>query len=763
MSGSSQPARGRSGLRVSVQPPLPWLAQFDQLPVLVWQAHPDGWCEYASAKWLALPGRTLDGAATREWAERVHPEDLASLTQTCSDSFVDRRPFRAEYRLRRNDGEYRWVLDIGMPYCDGAGAFAGYVGYSFDITDLKAAREAAGRYQVLAASARDALLLIGPDGSILEANPAAERMYGYSRQELRGLNVRNLRAPEALYSLTGDVRRAWTEGLLFETMHCRKDGSHFAVEVSSQPAQVGGRRVLTNVVRELTDRFRMKAEVEASRSRQQLLFVNAREGVAMHEIVYDGGGAPVNYRIVDINPAFCTHTGLKVEDVEGRLATEAYGTPEPPYLETYSRVVATGQPESFETYFPPLKRHFSVSAFPLGGGQFATVFANISDRKKMDEQYRQAQKMEAVGRLAGGVAHDFNNLLTVILGYSDVLLDSMEPDDPLRECVDSIRQAGQRASRLTSQLLAFGRRQLLQPQVLDLNAIVSDTGRLLTRLIGEDIALATVLDPGIGAVRADAGQITQMIMNLAVNARDAMPKGGQLTIETANVDLDDSYTAIHPGVQPGPYVMLAVTDTGTGMSPEVLSHLFEPFFTTKPKGLGTGLGLSMVYGIVKQSGGDVHVYSEVGRGTTFKIYLPRIAATAAAESVVPEPAPASRGETILFVEDDADVAVLVRSMLRDLGYDVLAASNGAEALHICAEHRGAIDLLLTDVVMPGLSGLELADSIRSRRRIPVLYISGYPGGAAVQHSIVVDRDCFIQKPFTAQALGRKIREVLDRG
>jgi CheY-like chemotaxis protein len=381
----------------------------------------------------------------------------------------------------------------------------------------------------------------------------------------------------------------------------------------------------------------------------------------------------------------------------------------------------------------------------------------------MDEQYRQAQKMEAVGRLAGGVAHDFNNLLTVILGYSDVLLDSMEPDDPLRECVDSIRQAGQRASRLTSQLLAFGRRQLLQPQVLDLNAIVSDTGRLLTRLIGEDIALATVLDPGIGAVRADAGQITQMIMNLAVNARDAMPKGGQLTIETANVDLDDSYTAIHPGVQPGPYVMLAVTDTGTGMSPEVLSHLFEPFFTTKPKGLGTGLGLSMVYGIVKQSGGDVHVYSEVGRGTTFKIYLPRIAATAAAESVVPEPAPASRGETILFVEDDADVAVLVRSMLRDLGYDVLAASNGAEALHICAEHRGAIDLLLTDVVMPGLSGLELADSIRSRRRIPVLYISGYPGGAAVQHSIVVDRDCFIQKPFTAQALGRKIREVLDRG
>jgi two-component system cell cycle sensor histidine kinase/response regulator CckA len=388
---------------------------------------------------------------------------------------------------------------------------------------------------------------------------------------------------------------------------------------------------------------------------------------------------------------------------------------------------------------------------------------DITSRKSIERQLLQAQKMEAVGRLAGGIAHDFNNLLTAIFGSSDLLLDDLSRDDHRRADVEDIKKAAQRAAALTRQLLAFSRQQVLAPQVLDLNALIADVEKLLRRLIGEDLEFRTVLAPDLGAVRADPGQLEQVIMNLAVNARDAMPQGGKLTVETANVDLDDAYAPAHVPVVPGRYAMLAVSDTGIGMDTQVKAHLFEPFFTTKEKGKGTGLGLAMVYGIVKQSDGYIWVYSEPGQGTTFKIYLPRV--EAAAEPPAPKPMPPAslRGaETVLLAEDEEAVRNLTRRVLEAHGYTVLVAANGQEALRLADSHTGPIHLLLTDVVMPNMSGRQLAKRVVSgRHATKVLYLSGYTDDAIVQHGVLEPGIAFLQKPFTPQGLARKLREVLD--
>ncbi len=383
--------------------------------------------------------------------------------------------------------------------------------------------------------------------------------------------------------------------------------------------------------------------------------------------------------------------------------------------------------------------------------------------QKSEEQLRQWQRVEAIGRLAGGVAHDFNNLLMTIKGCSELLLGGLDQSDPRREEVEEIRKAAERATALTRQLLAFGRRQVLQPQVLDLNEVVANMDRMLQRLIGEDIQLLTVLDPELWPVKVDPGQIEQVIMNLAVNARDAMPGGGKLTIETANVILDEGYARRHVSVKPGPCVMLAVTDAGSGMDKETQSHLFEPFFTTKRTGEGAGLGLSTVYGIVKQSGGNIWAYSELGQGTTFKIYLPRV--EEAVKTYRPKTAPAvspGGSETILLVEDEEAVRTIVSKILQNRGYTVLEAHHGNEALQICERHEGPIHLMVTDVVMPQVSGRELAERLTLLRpEIRVLFMSGYPDNAIVHHGVLGAGTAFLQKPFTLNALECKVRELLD--
>jgi len=401
----------------------------------------------------------------------------------------------------------------------------------------------------------------------------------------------------------------------------------------------------------------------------------------------------------------------------------------------------------------------------LGRHALLTLASDVTEKKRLETQLLQSQKMDSVGRLAGGVAHDFNNLLGVITGYGELLRKRI-PDEPhVRRYVGDILKAAERAAGLTRQLLAFSRKQVLQPRILDLNTVVGEMEKMLGRLIGEDIQLVTVFAAGLRRVKADPGQMEQVLMNLAVNARDAMPRGGRLTIETANIDLDAAYARSRPGVKPGPHVMLAVSDTGHGMDQEVLGHIFEPFFTTKEAGKGTGLGLATVHGIVKQSGGHIFVYSEREQGTTFKVYLPRLeGAETVVEATPADEAGLQRGsETVLLVEDEESLRNIVREILEGTGYTVIEARHAGHALEIAERHPAPIPLLITDVVMPGMSGSDLATHLAaSHPETRVLYMSGYTDDAVVLHGVLAADMAFLQKPFTAEVLARKVREVLDR-
>jgi CheY-like chemotaxis protein len=382
--------------------------------------------------------------------------------------------------------------------------------------------------------------------------------------------------------------------------------------------------------------------------------------------------------------------------------------------------------------------------------------------RETEEQLRQSQKMEAIGSLAGSIAHDFNNILSIVLGYAETALDELKADDPVRADVQQIATAGERARDLTRQLLAFSRQQVLEPKLLNLNEAFSAMMQMLRRLVGEDIELSFHPAADLGAVRVDPSQIEQVLLNLVVNARDAMSGGGKLTVETSNVELDADYAEVHYGIQPGPYVLLAVSDTGVGMDSATRARIFEPFFTTKQKGKGTGLGLSTVFGIVKQSGGAIWVYSEPGHGTTFRVYLPRLAAAPSVLRQSAQPAVRTRGfETVLLVEDDAQVRALVSTALRKNGYRVLEAGNGTEALAVAEQHGGVIDVLLSDVVMPGMGGRQLWERLAPRRpKMKVLFMSGYTTDAIVHHGVQKAELAFIPKPVVPRTLLLKLRQVL---
>jgi two-component system, cell cycle sensor histidine kinase and response regulator CckA len=471
---------------------------------------------------------------------------------------------------------------------------------------------------------------------------------------------------------------------------------------------------------------------------------------------------PITQNFLEINQAASKLYGYSAQEFRG-LALADVDLESPPAIDLLAE---QGQPAA--------RRHrtksgrvidVEVAVYEIDyGGRPALLMMlmDITGRRQLEEQLRQAQKMEAVGMLAGGVAHDFNNLLTIITGYSQLILNNLKEKDPNRHSAEQIMKAGERAAALTKQLLAFSRRQVLQLRVVDLNKLVTSMGAMLQRLIGEDIDLRLSLKPDLGRVSADPSQIEQVIMNLVVNARDAMPKGGVLTLETSNTELDSGYAHRHIAVKPGPYVMLAVSDNGSGMDSATRARLFEPFFTTKGSGKGTGLGLSTVFGIVKQSGGSVDVYSEMGKGTSFKIYLPRIDQPAAVEPESLRKVVRRGWETVLLVEDDEMVRTLVRETLEGHGYKVLDAGGPLEARRMAEHFPGPIHLIITDVVMPKVNGRELAQQIMRRRGdMRVLYMSGYTDNAVLNSGILAGDVAFLQKPFTPGALIEKVRDVLE--
>ena len=542
----------------------------------------------------------------------------------------------------------------------------------------------------------------------------------------------------------------------------RPDGTlHFLHGRGGVVTDAGGRPVrMLGAVLDITGR--KKAEEALRRANDRLNAVIQSSPLAISTLDADGV-------VRTWNPAAEQLFGWTADEVIGRPLPTVHG--EAAEFEETRRRVMRGDPVSNVEVIRKKKDGTPVTvnlvAAPLheADGRITGILGLIEDRtgvKRLEQQFFQAQKMEAVGRLAGGIAHDFNNLLTVITSYSDLLLEDLGPDDPHREDLAQIRKASESAAALTRQLLAFSRQQVLQPQILNLNDSVAGTEMLLKRLIGEDVQLATLLAPDLGMAIIDPGQLEQIIMNLAVNARDAMPGGGRLTIETANVDMDETYLQAHPPAQAGRYVMLAVSDTGTGMDARTQAHIFEPFFTTKASGKGTGLGLATVYGIVKQSGGFIWVYSEPGHGTTFKIYFPWAGEPTQRRAAVPVATPRQGTETVLVVEDAASVRTVMRQGLERYGYTVLEAPDGDTALQLAAKHHGPIHLLLTDVVMPGVSGRQLADQlVRLRPGIKVLYASGYTDDAIIHHGILEPGIAYLQKPFTRDALARTVREVLD--
>jgi PAS domain S-box-containing protein len=609
--------------------------------------------------------------------------------------------------------------------------------------------ESEQRYRIMAETAIDAITTIDESGQILFVNPSAERIFGYSAPEMLGFNLALLLP-------------AYTQGIpeagAFTGRH--QDGHDIFLEVSFGAFTQGSRVLATGVLRDVSRRRR--AEEELRRANETLRALIEATPLAIVAIDSDDNVSKWN---------------SAAEKMFGWSEAEVLGRPLPcdpsnqrsdwAVLRETARSGASITKEATRKRKDGTFLDVTISAGPLAGPWGApagavSVITDITERKRLEEQLRQAQKMDAVGRLAGGVAHDFNNLLTVIMGYGEMLLSSLTPNARPHDHALEILRAAEKACTLTKQLLAFSRRQVTYPVLLDINPVVVGVSNMLRRLIGEDVELVVLPNPTLGAVRADPGQIEQIIINLVVNARDAMPAGGRITIETGVAELGEEYAQTHLDVKPGRYACISVTDTGCGMAQTTQSHIFEPFFTTKEVGKGTGLGLATIYGIVKQNNGSIWVYSEPGKGSTFKIYLPAVYEQPQAGPSVVGTVLERGDETILLVEDEGGLRDMARELLEGQGYTVLAAADPNEAIRICSGHPGSIDLLLTDVVLPTSSGQELARSVLAlRKQVPVLFTSGYPAETIVSRGVVEPGAEFLEKPFTPGALASKVRQVLD--
>lgn len=681
---------------------------------------------------------------------------------------------------RRQDGSTYWASGIMTALHNAAGEHIGYSNISRDISSQQLAvqqtQENALLLTSILESAMDAIITVDESQQITLFNSAAELMFRckasnalgralghFIPERFRALHARHV----DLFGQTGVTsRRMGPLGLV----GLRADGTEFPLEASISQATVAGRKRFTVILRDITqrqqaevalqERLELQSRLEKLAATAPIVFCTFRrrpDGV--YSFPYASQGITKIYGLSPGAIAQDAWPALQLIHPTDRDQVMAAIDHSARTMTLWRNEFRVNHPEKGELWVEGASQpEYEEDGSILWHG----FIHDISERKQLEEQFRQSQKMEAIGQLAGGVAHDFNNLLTVIIGYSDMFL-AQNTDARSSRLISNVRHAGERAKALTQQLLAFSRKQMLEPAILDLNAVINDISKILRRLISENIVLTLALTPGISRVKIDPHQIEQVVFNIAVNARDAMPDGGHFSIHTQDVELDASYCHLHPECKPGRYVQLSMSDTGCGMPPEVRARIFEPFFTTKGPGKGTGLGLSTVFGIIKQSDGQIQVYSEVGVGTSFKIYLPVVAGSVAAgvEASKSEVIP-NGTEKILLVEDDSHVRQVARAALETYGYSVQEADNGRMALAMLQATPEPIDLLLTDVVMPEMGGRQLATLAREQHpHLKVLFMSGYIDDAVTRHNLLTTGEAFLTKPFSPLHLAKKVREVLD--
>jgi two-component system cell cycle sensor histidine kinase/response regulator CckA len=755
---------------------LRWLTlAVDQSPASVFITDPHGTIQYVNARFTQITGYSAAEAIGKTprilKSGSTPPEYYQRLWKTIRAGDT----WRSEIQNRRKSGEVYWDSVAISPIRDQRGEIAHFLSVQEDVTEKKLAdrtlREREERFRQLAENIREVFFVMDAQyRETLYISPAYEAIWGVGVDTLYADPSSFLKPmpPEDQQRVGAYIARIQHGEVPGEVEYrvVRPDGQvrwlrTHAVPVRNEKGEIYR---IAGTALDITERKKAEEALRSSEERARTLF----ETVNLIVLGLDADG-----RVDYVNPFFLKLTGFSKTEVLGhdwfvflpeRIRPTLQGAfrdlLEQGFHPHYENPVLT---KSGEERMVAWNNTVLRDAHGRPTGTLS-IGEDITQRNQLEVQLRQAQKMEAVGRLAGGVAHDFNNVLTAVFGYVDLLREELPADGEAQKDLMEVRKAAERAAGLTRQLLAFSRQQVLEPVVLHINDLVEDFEKMLRRVIGEDVAFRLALAKDAGNVRADPGQLHQVVMNLVVNARDAMPTGGTLIIETANADLTEQYAELHQPVIPGRYVLVAVSDTGTGMTPEVKARIFEPFFTTKEKGKGTGLGLSTVYGIVKQSGGYVWVYSELGRGTTFKIYLPRVD-NAPDQIAKPKESRTLAGtETILLAEDDAILRPLARQLLEKLGYTVLEGEDAETALAAAAAHKGPIHLLVADVVMPGPSGRELARRLAEvRPETKVLYVSGYTDDAIVHHGMLEPGLNFLQKPFTPAVLARKVRDVLDTG
>jgi PAS domain S-box-containing protein len=715
-----------------------------------------------------LVGQQVKNIIPEGFAERL----IADGTRSAADALAQQIGTGIELSGRRKDGT-EFPIEIMLSPLESTEGILVTAAIR-DITVRKAAErhlaQMEGRYRGLLEAAPDAMVVVDQAGKIVLLNVQAEKQFGYHRDELVGQQVKNIIPEGFAERLIADGTRSAADALAqqigtgIELSGRRKDGTEFPIEIMLSPLESTEGILVTAAIRDIS--VRREADAALRRTSQLLQASQSMAQVGGWEVDPVGNTmfwTDETYRIHDTSPAEYTPTLAS--------AIQFYAPESIPIIAAaVQEAIVHGTPFDLELELITAKDRriwvHTKGTVTIDQGRtvkITGVFHDITEQRELETQLRQAQRLEVVGQLAGGIAHDFNNLLTAIRGYSELVRRNLGPKDRNRADLDQVVLASDRAVELTRQLLAFSRRQVLQPRIVDPGELVAGVAPMLRRLLGEHIELVTYAAPHLGRVKVDPSQFEQIIVNLAVNARDAMPEGGKLRIETTNVELGTAYAASHPGVTPGLYVALTVSDTGSGMSEAVKAHIFEPFFTTKEPGKGTGMGLATVYGIAQQSGGSIYLYSEPGHGTSFKIYLPRVDDEAGAALPVPIAVTPTGSETILLVEDEEAVRAYAARILSEQGYVVLEASGGAAALALVAAHPGAIDLLVTDMVMPGLQGHQLGEQLSDiRPDLRVLYVSGFTENSVGDHGVVGEGIAFLPKPYTVDALGRAVRLVLDK-